>query len=227
MITDHDHTYDDTIHTMRLYLNELFQFVLAVSSRHNIDESHSIGHSMRVFQFAEQIAREESRWVHNPATLIDNRDVIHAAAILHDTCDKKYRDESVALSELREFLLPKMTEEKVNATLDIIGTMSYSTVKKHGMPKLGKYQTAYNVVREADLLDAYDFDRSMIYHMSKNGKSLEESYLDACKLFEDRVLRHHEDGLFFTRYALREHKILAQNAIVRMHYWRRVLKPVG
>ena len=212
---------------MRLYLNELFQFVIAVSSRHNIDESHSIGHSMRVFQFAEQIAREESRWVHNPSAFVEQREIIQAAAILHDTCDKKYRDESVGLAELREFLAPKMKEEHVNATLDIIGTMSYSTVKKRGMPMLGKYQSAYHVVREADLLDAYDFDRSMIYHMAKNGKSLEDSYADACKLFEERVLRHNDDGLFVTRYALREHKILAQNAIVRMHHWRRVLKIMG
>lgn len=209
---------------MRLYLNELFQFVIAVSRKHNIDESHSIGHSMRVFQFAEQIAREESRWVPNPTAFVEHREVMRAAAILHDTCDKKYRDESIGLLELREFLAPKMPAEQVNATLDIIGTMSYSTVKKRGMPMLGKYQTAYHVVREADLLDAYDFDRSMIYHMERNGKSLEDAYVDACKLFEERVLRHQEDGLFVTRYALREHKILAQNAIMRMHHWRRVLR---
>ena len=212
---------------MRLYLNELFQFVIAVSTRHNIDESHSVGHSMRVFQFAEQIAREESRWMPNPAAFLEQRAIIQAAAILHDTCDKKYRDESVGLAELREFLDSKMPGDQVNATLNIISTMSYSTVKKRGMPILGKYQTAYHVVREADLLDAYDFDRSMIYHMQRNGKSLEESYDDACRLFEERVLRHQDDGLFVTRYALREHKVLAQNAILRMHHWRRVLKPIG
>lgn len=212
---------------MRFYLNELFQFVIAVSKRHNIDESHSVGHSMRVFQFAEQIAREESKWVPNPAAFMDQRAVIHTAAILHDTCDKKYRNETDGLVELREFLKPKMPEEQVDATLDIIGTMSYSTVKKHGMPMLGKYQTAYNVVREADLLDAYDFDRSIIYHMERNGKTLEDAFDDAQQLFETRVLRHQMDGLLLTRYAQREHKILAQNAIVRMHHWRRVLKHVG
>ena len=211
---------------MRFYLNELFQFVIAVSKRHNIDESHSVGHSMRVFQFAEQIAREESKWVPNPTAFLEQRAVIHAAAILHDTCDKKYRDESTGLVEVREFLMPRMPAEQVDATLDIIGTMSYSTVKKQGMPMLGKYQTAYNVVREADLLDAYDFDRSMIYHMERNGQSLEAAFDNAQQLFETRVLRHQMDGLLLTRYAQREHKILSQNAVIRMHHWRRVLKPV-
>ena len=36
---------------------------------------------------------------------------------------------------------------------------------KNGFPDMGEYQTAYNIVREADLLCAYDFDRCMIYQM--------------------------------------------------------------
>jgi HD superfamily phosphodiesterase len=210
---------------MRLPLNELFQFVLAISKKYDIDESHSLGHSMRVFQFAEKIAREEVIYMENPYILEDQRPIIQAAAILHDTCDRKYRVVEDGLSEIRELLSPLMLPEKVDATLRIIDTMSYSKIKVNGMPYMGEYQTAFNVVREADLLDAYDFDRSMIYHMHHNGKTLQESYEDASRLFENRVLKHEDDGLLMTRYAAGQHNMLSQKAILRMYYWKRVLFP--
>lgn len=208
---------------MQFSLSKLFQFVTAICARHNIDESHNLGHSMRVFQFTEQIAATEPFYVKNPIALEEQRPIIHAAAILHDTCDKKYRNEADGLLEIRDFLLPMMTPTELTATLSIIEHMSYSKVKVHGMPNLGKYQTAYNVVREADLLDAYDFDRSMIYHMQRNGKTVEEAYSDAHDLFEKRVLRHEVDGYLRTKYALEMHPGLARNAVLRMGHWRKVL----
>lgn len=210
---------------MRLPLAELFQFVIATSKRYNIDESHSLGHSMRVLQFADQIAREESRFVPNPTEFVEQRPIIQAAAILHDTCDNKYREVGPALLEVGEFLSTWMGPVDVKATIDIINQMSYSKVIKTGIPEMGKYQTAYNVVREADLLDAYDFDRSMIYHMNRNDKSLEQAYASACELFDNRVLKHHEHGLLLTHYAKKTHTILAENAIKRIYHWRRVLYP--
>jgi len=208
---------------MRLPLNELFQFVLVISKKHNIDESHSLGHSMRVFQFAEKIAREEKKIMINPDTLTEHHQVIQTAAILHDTCDKKYRDEEEGLQDISNLLEPIMPDDQKRATIDIIRYMSYSKVKKNGMPDLGEYQTAYNIVREADLLDAYDFDRSMIYHMQRNNRPIEEAYEDACNLFERRVLRHADDGLLMTQYAKHQHAKLSQKATTRMHYWKRVL----
>jgi HD superfamily phosphodiesterase len=153
--------------------------------------------------------------------------VMQAAAILHDTCDKKYRNEEEGLCEVRRFLNPRMPTDQVEATVNIIRHMSYSKIKRNGMPDMGEYQTAFNVVRESDLLDAYDFDRSMIYHMLRNGKKLEESYDNAVDLFETRVLRHAEDGLLHTRYARQEHQALSQAAIQRIYHWRRVLRYVG
>ena len=208
---------------MQLSLSKLFQFVTVICAKHNIDESHSLGHSMRVFQFTEQIAEIEQLYITNPIELEEHRPIIHAAAILHDTCDKKYQNEAEGLLEIRDFLLPMMSANQITATLSIIEHMSYSKVKAHGMPNLGKYQTAYNVVREADLLDAYDFDRSMIYHMQRNGKTLEDAYKDANDLFEKRVLRHAEDGYLKTKYALEMHPKLARNSVLRMGHWRKVL----
>lgn len=206
---------------MQIHLNKLFQFVLAISKKYNIDESHSLGHSMRVFQFAEKIARHE---VMTPDQ-VGQHSIIQAAAILHDTCDKKYRNVKDGLLEIHNLLNPLMPSKDVNVTLQIIDNMSYSKIKANGMPNLGEYQTAFNIVREADLLDAYDFDRSMIYHMNHNEKSIEDAYKDAEQLFKNRVLRHNVDGLLTTQYAIRQHPKLSQKAIRRQQYWKRVLFP--
>jgi len=208
---------------MQLSLSKLFQFVIAISARHNIDESHSLGHSMRVLYFAEQIAAEEPLYISSPKILENDRPIIQAAAILHDTCDKKYRDERTGLLEIRDFLAPMMPSQQITETCRIIENMSYSKVTKTGMPNLGIYQTAFNVVREADLMDAYDFDRSMMYHIYKYNKSIEDAYKDATELFERRVCKHADDGLLTTQYAVRRHPELTQIAMMRMGGWRRVL----
>lgn len=209
---------------MRLPLAELFKFVIAISKRYNIDESHSLGHSMRVLHNAEIIAREEAQWMCNTELFVVQQPIIQAAAILHDTCDKKYREEGEAVKEVSRLLSSSMNPVELDATLQIISKMSYSTVKAKGMPDLREFQFAYNAVREADLLDAYDFDRSMLYHMHKNDKGLEAAYKDACDLFENRVLRHDKDGLLLTRYARSQHLDLSEKALRRIRHWARILK---
>jgi HD superfamily phosphodiesterase len=209
---------------MQLLLSKLFQFVIAMSTKYNIDESHGLGHSMRVFQFAEQIAAEEPIYMSNPVVFKEHLPIIQAAAILHDTCDKKYRDEKEGLVEIRDYLTSLMPDNQIIETIRIIENMSYSKVTKHGMPNLGNYQTAFNVVREADLLDAYDFDRSMIYHMQRNRKSVEDAYNDAYNLFQTRVFRHADDGLLTTKYAIKKHPELTHAAITRMEHWQKVIE---
>lgn len=207
---------------VQLSLGKLFQFVIAVSARHNIDESHSLGHSMRVLYFAEQIASEEPHYITSPAIFENDRAIIQAAAVLHDTCDKKYRDEQTGLLEIRDFLEPMMPSHQITDTCRIIENMSYSKVTKTGMPDFGNLQTAFNVVREADLMDAYDFDRSIMFHIHKNGKHLEEAYKDATELFDKRVFKHADDGLLLTQYAIRRHPELSKNAMNRMVSWRQI-----
>jgi hypothetical protein len=102
--------------------------------------------------------------------------------------------------------------------------MSYSTVKKNGFPSLGVYQHAYHIVREADLLSAYDFDRCMIYTMHKKQSNFEESFLDSYNLFQNRVLRHNTDGLLLTDYSIRKSHILEKKAISRIDYWRKIVR---
>lgn len=79
--------------------------------------------------------------------------------------------------------------------------MSYSTVKKNGFPVLGEYQLAYHIVREADLLAAYDIDRCIMYSMYTKQMGYLASLEAAIVLFENRVLRHRKDKLIVTTFS--------------------------
>jgi HD superfamily phosphodiesterase len=204
-------------------LSTLFNYVLLTTRKYGIDESHGLSHSMNILRYANAIFEEELKWTPNPDLLKSQEPVIYTAAIVHDMCDKKYRVEEEGLQEIERLLEPGFSLNDRNAVLDIVSTMSYSKVQKVGFPSLDTYQTAYHIVREADLLTAYDFDRSMIYHMSTGNRSLDDAFLNAKDLFYDRVLRHNEDGLFFTRYAQRHSNTLHNRALMRMLYWKKMV----
>jgi hypothetical protein len=90
--------------------------------------------------------------------------------------------------------------------------MSYSKVKANGYPNLGEYQMAYHIVREADLLSAYDIDRCLIFTMYKNNCQYNEALKEALQLFDNRVFRMRQDRLFVTNYSKRESLKLHRNA---------------
>ncbi len=206
-------------------LSTLFNYVLLTTRKCGIDESHGLSHSMNILRYTNAIFEEELKWSPTPDILKSQEPVIYTSAIIHDMCDKKYRVEEDGLDEISRLLEPvvQLSTDDRNAVLDIVSTMSYSKVKMHGFPSLDQYQTAYHIVREADLLTAYDFDRSMIYHMSTGNRSLDDAFLNAKDLFYDRVLRHNEDGLFFTRYAQRQSNVLHNRALMRMLYWKKIM----
>ena len=91
--------------------------------------------------------------------------------------------------------------------------MSYSTVKKDGYPALGEYQMAYHVVREADLLAAYDIDRCIMYSMYTKQIEYDEALWIAVKLFYVRVLKYKVDMLFITDFSKQESEKLHENAV--------------
>ena len=205
------------------FLSSLFHYVLLTTNKHHIDESHGVSHSMNILRYASAIWEEELKWTSEKPRLESQKGVIYAAAIVHDMCDKKYRVESEGIGEIRELLADTLTSKETDAVVDIVSTMSYSKVKIHGFPSLGEYQTAYHIVREADLLTAYDFDRSMIYHMSTGNATIEQAYQNAKDLFHKRVLMHNHDQLFFTRYAQRHSNVLHNRALRRMLYWKKMV----
>jgi HD superfamily phosphodiesterase len=179
--------------------NQAFHCVMDFTRRYNIDESHSLKHSIEVMRFADNIYASEL--AANPQ-LERQKDIILASAILHDMCDRKYvSDEAAAIAELREFMKDFFTDADFDVVVSIITTMSYSKVKKNGYPDLGEYQLAYHIVREADLLAAYDIDRCVIYGMSIDKMTYTMAVERATVLFADRVLKYRDDGLFVTAWS--------------------------
>ena len=207
---------------MRLLISKLFKYVLLMTKSLEIDESHGITHSMNTLNYAQKIY--ESEIINTPRLLYD-KEIIYTASILHDICDKKYTDEKIGSIKIKNFLESetKMTNEEINATINIITTMSYSTVKKQGYPDLGKYQQAYHIVREADLLCSYDFDRTIIYDMTQKNTTLEDAFKNSNKLFIKRVFQYCNDNLFIHDFSKKEAHLLHSQAIKRIELWRRII----
>lgn len=210
---------------MMQLMNALFQFVMLMTAKHKIDDSHGIKHSMDVLHFAKNIYDHECG---KNSALNNQERVICISAVVHDLCDKKYMNESVGIAEIQDFLKnTRMVEdEEIDAVEKIISTMSYSTVKKNGYPNLGKYQHAYHIVREADLLSAYDFDRCMIYSIAKKHENVEKSYSEARDLFYSRILKYDGDQLLLSEYSRNTSKKLYTKAIRRMSVWKKILRTI-
>jgi len=194
-----------------------------MSKKYNIDDSHGLTHSMEVLQYANKIYEKES--IEYPL-LKEHEKMIYISAVLHDMCDKKYMDEKKGLKEIEQFLSDedKCSVIELNIIKEIISTMSYSKVKKDGFPTLGCYQRAYHVVREADLMAAYNFDRCIMYKMNKNNGNFDDAYINAKELFENRVLKHNEDSLFLCSYSKDESVQLHNLALQRMTFWKHMIR---
>ena len=205
-----------------LLLTKLLHFVMLISYKYNIDESHSLGHSLEVLNYANNIY--ESELPHNPQLKLDER-AIYVSAIIHDMCDKKYVDQEEGLLNIQNFLKEKMTFNEIKTVKNIISTMSYSHVKSNGFPELGDKQMAYNIVREADLLTAYDFNRCMLYKLYRQpSATIDDVFEDAHDLFNVRILKYGDNDLFTTEYAKKEAFNLHGQSLVQINNWKKILK---
>ena len=140
-------------------LTEIINFIIFMCVKYSIDESHGILHSMKVLEYATKIYESE---LEKKPSIKDHESIIYTSALLHDVCDKKYLNEDEGISHIKQFLTNKVSDKEILIIIKIIQTMSYSKVKIHGFPDLGEYQLAYHIVREADLLTAYDFDSKFL-----------------------------------------------------------------
>ena len=182
-------------------INKGFKYVIETSEMYKIDESHALKHSMEVFGFAKKIYESEVK--KNPY-LEEQKEIIYMAAIGHDMCDKKYMDEKLGIYRYKTYLTDLMAPRDLEIMGNIIGTMSYSKVKVNGYPDLGEYQLAYHIVREADLLAAYDIDRCIMYTIHRDNCNYTTALKEALELFDYRVFRMRQDRLFKTEYSKRE-----------------------
>ena len=193
-----------------ILLNRAFQYVLLTSNKYNIDESHSIKHSLEVLNNANNIYKSE---LNKNSYLTEQYDIICMAAILHDMCDKKYMNEAHGICEMKSYMNDYIPNDRLDIISTIIQTMSYSTVRLKGYPQLANYQLAYHIVREADLLSAYDIDRCIIYGLMVEKLSYTDSIIRSKELFKNRILKYREDDLYITTYSKNLSLKLHQTAI--------------
>ena len=206
-------------YTIMSILSKLFHYVLLTTAKYGIDESHGITHSMNVFQYATKLYETE---IPKYPILKTQKNLIYTSAILHDMCDKKYMDEKQGVAEIEQFLHNEhiLCPNEIGIAKQIMTTMSYSKVKVHGFPHLGGYQRAYHIVREADLLTAYDFDRALIYYMNTQQVNIEDAFQNTRDLFHKRMLQHNNDHLFLLDYSKQESVKLHHKAIQRIQVWK-------
>lgn len=203
-------------------LPSLFFFVKSITQQNNIDESHSIGHSMKVLHHASNIYKDS---LHQYPEIYNQENVIYTSAILHDMCDKKYVEQQEGLTKINDLLQHKMTYLEIQKVKEIMRTMSYSYVKTHDFPNhLGQYTMAYHIVREADLLASYDFDRAMIYHMYKTNEDVYKSFENSKSLFHNRVFTYVNDDMFKTRYSKRKSLELERESLKQIQSWEHIMR---
>jgi len=207
------------VYNLQRIINAAFNFVILTSKNYNIDESHSLKHSMDVFNNANKIYDYE---VKNNLYLEKQKDIIQVSAIIHDMCDKKYMDDKTGLQNIKNHMSEYMPPNDLDVVSNIISTMSYSKVKKNGYPNLGEYQLAYHIVREADLLSAYDVDRSTIYQMQHDNYNYVDSLQKVIELFEIRVLKYIDDNLFITDYSKEKSFFLHQQSEKDIEYFKKL-----
>lgn len=205
------------ISKMRL-LPKLVQFAAVTVKKYNIDESHGLGHSLVVLHNSHEILES---LLPNQHYLESQRNIIYTSALVHDLCDDKYMNIEDGLQNIHQVLKTQnlLQPYEINIVEKIISTMSYSKVKKQGFPDLGIYQLAYHIVREADLLAAYDFDRSIIYNLNNVNPNLNETFQNSLNLFENRVFKHNEDNLFITDYSKEKSLKLENEAKLQILRW--------
>ena len=203
------------------FISSLVQFIMATTQSKSLDESHGVMHSFNTLHYAQNIFENE-KLTHSD--LIPHERVVYVASALHDMCDKKYMNESEGIDRIDNMLKEHISDKEIKAVHNIVGTMSYSKVKKQGFPDLGKYQSAYHVVREADLLCAYDFDRALIYHMYHKNNDFQEAYQESMELFKNRVFKHEKDNLFTYDYSKQQAAELKKQSLQRIRQWKRIMK---
>jgi hypothetical protein len=194
-----------------------------MTTKYNIDDSHGISHSFDILHHTNNIFIEECKLNQN---LKEQENIVLISSLLHDMCDKKYMNETDGIEEIKNFLKDTycISDKEIDVIKTIIETMSYSKVAKNGFPQLNEYQTAYHIVREADLLCAYDVDRCMIYHLYKHNTDLEKAFLTAEQMFENRIFKHQEHGLILLTYTKNIIPMLENQAIMKLHSWKSILK---
>jgi len=203
---------------MLISLNKIFKFITATCNLYKIDESHGIRHSMDILRISKNIVDEE---IIKCPYLFNKEHIIYTSALLHDMCDDKYFKNNDGSDNIFNFLKENnYVENDIDDIMRIINTMSYSKVKKYGYQfkenESEEFIKMYHIVRESDLLCAYEVERCLLYDLHMRNNPFTVSFKRADELFQTRMLKHFDDNLFTTNYALREGRNMHNDAQERL-----------
>jgi len=214
---------------MLISLNKIFKFITTTCHLYKIDESHGIRHSIDILRITKNIFDEE---IVKCNYLKNKEHIVYTSALLHDMCDDKYIKPNEGIDNIRSFLIKsKYDESDIDIILRIMNTMSYSKVKKNGFPFTRAddkiFRKMYNIVREADLLCAYEVERCIIYDQYARNNDFTISYTKAYDLFQVRMFKHFDDNLFTTSYALREGRKMHNDAENRLIEIKKIIDDIN
>lgn len=182
---------------MRIPFDNIVRFILHQSNKFHIDESHSLNHALNTLNYSKQIYNAE--YVNYPY-IQTQQEIIYTSALLHDMCDSKYIDNNMnELDIIGEFLKENdYKHSDVSTICKIIDCMSYSKTRKYGFPNMKEYQTAYHIVREADLLCGYEFNRAILFGIHRYDLSYNEAFDDSKKIYKERTDNIINNNMFVT-----------------------------
>ena len=176
----------------------LIQFIEQECQDQNIDESHGLRHSIGTMRRARNIMETIG------TITLEEQNMVTYAAALHDLCDSKYTDAASASLRIKAWLMWEAgwPRKDAEALIHIVNTMSYSKLRKikeqnavHTYPNHGKWQRAYHIVRQADILESFIPARCVLYNMHKHPeKSEDDHWRAAWYLFHTRVFNYVKDG---------------------------------
>lgn len=214
---------------MLISLNKIFKFITTTCNLYNIDESHGIRHSMDILRITRNIYNEELKYC---SYLHDKNHIVYTSALLHDMCDDKYFQHNEGQDNIKKFLYEnKYIDDDINTIMRIMNTMSYSKVKKYGFQfhenDTEEFKKMYHIVREADLLCAYEVERCLLYDLFARNNEFTISYKRAYDLFQIRMFKHFDDNLFTTSYALREGKKMHKDAELRLGEIQEIINEIN
>lgn len=198
-------------------LEKIIIFIEQTSNKFNIDNGHGLNHSMKILNYCTEM-------IPNFQLTSNQIYIIELSALLHDMCDKKYMNESEGIIRIEDFLkdelqVPKITIGDIET---IILTISYSKVVKNGYPDftyMKHLEIPYHIVRNADLLCAYELERCIEYQ--KRTTSTRKECLE--KLFEiyfNRVAKQISDGFINLEPALIIARKLEQKCINELEIYQ-------
>ncbi len=189
-------------------MQKMINFVNHMCEIYSIDNSHGIEHSFGTMNMAGIIV---DHYLAIETTIIESLTqsrasfIIKVTAFIHDMIDDKYvKDSDMFNANLSlDTLLTQLEFNlyEISIVHCIIDNMSYSKrqkIRKTGKDiDIGKYQLALAIIRDADLINAYNADRAWQFSVNNtpNDKNI---YKTVYELMSNRVLTYHDNEITTT-----------------------------